>query len=48
MLQNQSYMFIIHERGFKPGMLKPETCTETWTFEQSSCLKYCMLVGKIC
>lgn len=29
-------------------MLKHETCKEAWTFEQSSCLKYCMLVGKIC
>lgn len=33
--------------GFKPGMLKLETCTETWVFEQSSCWKYCMQVGEI-
>lgn len=35
-------------KGFKPGMLRLETCMETWLFEQSSCWKYCMLVGEIC
>lgn len=35
-------------KGFKPGMLKLETCMETLVFVQSSCWKYCMLVGEIC
>lgn len=34
--------------GFKPGMLRLETCMGTLVFEQSSCWKYCMLVGEIC
>lgn len=29
-------------------MLRLETCMETLVFEQSSCWKYCMLVGEIC